>query len=115
MKKNNDWKNRDGVVYSTDQHFNYMVQPKNEADTLPPLQQNLKVTLDKNARAGKQVTVVSGFIGKTADLESLGKKLKTKCGTGGSAKAGEILIQGDMRVKIVDFLIQEGFKAKRIG
>ncbi|MEK6782415.1 MAG: translation initiation factor [Bacteroidota bacterium] len=115
MKKNNDWKNRDGVVYSTDQHFNYMVQPENEADTLPPLQQNLKVTLDKNARAGKQVTVVSGFIGKTADLESLGKKLKTKCGTGGSAKAGEILIQGDMRVKIVDFLIQEGFKAKRIG
>ena len=113
--KNNNWKNREGVVYSTSQDFKYQEQSKSEADTLPLQHQNLKVSLDKNARAGKKVTLVSGFVGKSEDLESLGKKLKTKCGVGGSAKDGEILIQGDLRDMVVGILVQEGFKAKRVG
>ena len=113
--KNNNWKNREGVVYSTNQDFNYQGKPENEADTLHPQKQQLKVLLDKNARAGKQVTLVTGFIGKTDDLELLGKKLKTKCGVGGSTKDGEILIQGDVRDKVVGILAQEGYKSKRVG
>ena len=115
MKKNNDWKNRDGVVYSTNENFSYQVQQENEVSTLPPQQQQLKVLLDKNARAGKQVTLVSGFIGSIGDLELLSKKLKTKCGVGGSTKEGEILIQGDVRDKVVGILVQEGYRAKRAG
>lgn len=113
--KNNNWKNRDGVVYSTSQDFSYQVQQENETETLPANQQNLKVLLDKNARAGKQVTLVTGFIGKFEDLELLSKKLKTKCGVGGSAKDGEIIIQGDVRDKVVVILVQDGYKAKRVG
>jgi translation initiation factor 1 len=115
MKKNNDWKSREGVVYSTNQDFSYQIPGGDVADTPQPQQQNLRVSLDKNARAGKQVTVVSGFIGKAEDLDALGKKLKTKCGVGGSVKGGEILIQGDLRDKIVGILTQEGFKTKRVG
>ena len=115
MKKNNNWKNRDGVVYSTSQDFSYQVNQEEEAATLLPKQQNLKVLLDKNSRAGKQVTLIAGFIGKFDDLELLSKKLKTKCGVGGSAKDGEILIQGDVRDKVVVILLQDGYKAKRVG
>jgi len=115
MSKKNDWKKREGVVYSTESNFNFSYQQNEEAATLPPQQQNLKVLLDKNGRAGKQVTVVTGFIGGAADLESLTKILKTKCGVGGSSKDGEILIQGDVRDKVVLILQKEGYKAKRVG
>ncbi len=112
MAKKNDWKKRDGVVYSTESDFSYSYQQAREANTLPPQQQNLKVLLDKSGRAGKQVTLVNGFVGTTQDLDSLGKLLKSKCGVGGSVKDGEILIQGDLREKILDILKREGYKAR---
>jgi translation initiation factor 1 len=111
--KKNDWKNREGVVYSTSNDFDYQYQQQEEAETLPNQQQNLIVKLDKSMRAGKQVTLVVGFIGNTTDLESLGKLLKTKCGVGGSVKDGEVIIQGDHRDKMVAVLQKEGYKAKR--
>lgn len=115
MAKKNDWKKRDGVVFSTNSDFNYEYQQEASAETLPSLKQNLKVLLDKSMRAGKQVTLVTGFVGKTGDLEALGKILKTKCGVGGSVKDGEIIIQGDHRDKIVLILTKEGYRAKRSG
>lgn len=115
MSKKNDWKKREGVVYSTNSDFEFQQQQQQEAATLPPQQQSLKVFLDKNGRAGKQVTIVSGFIGTTTDLDSLGKFLKSKCGVGGSVKDGEILIQGDARDKVVQALLKEGYKAKKSG
>ena len=115
MSKKNDWKKRDGVVFSTDSDFDFSYQGNEEAVTLPPQQQNLKVLLDKSMRAGKQVTLVTGFVGSPSDLETLGKLLKTKCGVGGSVKDGEVIIQGDMRDKIVQALLKEGYKAKRVG
>jgi translation initiation factor 1 len=115
MSKKNDWKKRDGVVYSTDSNFGFSYQQNEEQTTLPPQQQNLKVMLDKSMRAGKQVTLVTGFVGTAADLEVLGKLLKTKCGVGGSVKDGEVIIQGDVRDKLLQVLQKEGYKAKRAG
>ena len=115
MAKKNDWKNREGVVYSTASDFDYNYKHDVEATTLPPQQQQLKVMLDKSGRAGKQVTLVTGFIGTAADLETLGKNLKNKCGTGGSVKDGEIIIQGDFRDRVVQLLVKDGYKAKRVG
>ena len=115
MSKKNDWKKRDGVVYSTSSDFEFSYQQGEEAQTLPPQQQNLKVQLDKSMRAGKQVTLVTGFVGTGDDLDTLGKLLKSKCGVGGSVKDGEVIIQGDHRDKIVQILQKEGYKAKRNG
>lgn len=115
MAKKNDWKKREGVVYSTSSDFSYQYQQEASENTLPVQQQNLKVQLDKSMRAGKQVTLVTGFTGKTGDIEALGKMLKVKCGVGGSVKDREIIIQGDQRDKIIQILTKEGYKAKRVG
>lgn len=111
MKKN-DWKKREGVVYSTDKGFGYQYSGDSEQETLVPGDQNLRVLLDKSGRAGKQVTLISGFVGKTQDLESLAKVLKSKCGVGGSSKDGEILIQGDHREKIKTILVSLGYRCR---
>jgi translation initiation factor 1 len=105
-------KERIGVVYSTNTDFEYQSEDNSEQDTLPNNQQNLRVTLDKKMRNGKVVSLVTGFIGTAADLDLLAKKLKTKCGVGGTAKDGLILIQGDFKTKIIETLVKEGYKAK---
>jgi len=115
MAKKNEWKNREGVVYSTSENFEYEFAGRGDQTTLPSQQQNLRVQLDKNGRAGKQVTLVTGFVGSSNDLETLTKLLKTKCGVGGSSKDGEAILQGDLRDKVVQTLLKEGYKAKRIG
>ena len=103
-----------GLVYSTDPSIRIGVRPEAEARTLPPAQQSLRVRLETRQRAGKAMTVITGFIGCTADLEAVGKRLKAHCGTGGSAKDGEILIQGDQLDKTMRWLAKMGYaKAKR--
>ncbi|MBA4299079.1 translation initiation factor [Algoriphagus alkaliphilus] len=114
-KKGNDWKKRDGVVYSTSENFEFNFWGQDSAETLPASQQKLKILLDKKSRAGKQVTLIEGFVGSEEDLKELGKLLKNKCGVGGSAKDGEILIQGDHRDKILQLLVQAGYGAKKSG
>lgn len=109
----NDWKKRLGVVYSTDPNFKYEQEVEPEVETLEPAKQNLIVAIDRRARAGKQVTLVKGFVGSEDDLASLGKTLKVKCGVGGTAKDGEITLQGDLRDKVVALLQSMGYRAKR--
>ena len=111
----NNWKDRLGVVFSTNPDFKFENDSQDEQETLPPGKQNLKVQLDKKKRAGKSVTLVTGFSGTEADLNALGKLLKTKCGVGGTVKDGEILIQGDFVVRVMDILKNEGYKVKRVG
>ena len=107
MKKN-DWKDRLNVVYSTNPDFGYEMDNDEE-----------QVTLDKdkqNHRGGKVVTLITGFVGTENDLKELGKLLKSKCGVGGSAKDGEIIIQGDFKTKVMELLVREGYtKTKGIG
>ncbi len=104
-----------GLVYSTDPNFKPERDIASEEETLLPAQQKLKVRLDTKHRAGKAVTLVEGFVGATSDKEDLGKKLKTFCGTGGSVKEGEIIVQGDNRVKVLQWLLKNGYKtAKRV-
>ena len=107
--------NSSGLVYSTDPNFKLPEEENNDVETLVPSQQNLRIRLDAKQRAGKVVTLIQGFEGKQADLEELGKKLKSFCGTGGSVKDGEIIIQGDNRDKILSWLNKQGFcKAKKM-
>lgn len=108
-----DWKDRLGVVYSTNPDFKYETAAEPEAETLPAAKQKLIVSIDRRARAGKQVTLVTGFVGTSDDLAALAKTLKTKCGVGGSAKDGEIIIQGDFRDRVVELLKGMGYNAKR--
>lgn len=113
MAKTNK-RTRNNIVYSTNPDFQYDL-PEETQETLPPGQQQLKVQISKKGRGGKTVSLVTGFIGQAADLDKLGKELKSRCGVGGSVKDGEILLQGDVRDKILEHLIREGYKAKKAG
>ena len=104
-----------GFVYSTDPGFQFE-EEKIDLETLLPSQQRLRIRLDTKHRAGKAVTLIEGFIGKEDDLIELGKKLKSFCGTGGSAKDGEIIVQGDQRDKVLSWLMKEGYaNSKKSG
>jgi translation initiation factor 1 len=98
-----------GFVYSTDPNFSFQREEDN-VETLPPAEQKFRIRLDTKHRAGKAVTLIEGFVGKEEDLEELGKKLKSFCGTGGSAKDGEIIIQGDQLEKVMQWLVKNGYK-----
>ena len=111
----NDWKKRLGVVYSTDPGFEYGEDGEAEQEALKPSEQKLYVSLDKKNRKGKAVTLVEGFTGSEGDLKSLGKALKSKCGSGGTAKDGEIIIQGDFRERVVAMLKDKGYRVKQKG
>lgn len=108
-----DWKERLGVVYSTNPDFKYETAQPEQAETLAPEKQRLIVRIDRRNRGGKQVTLVEGFVGSQEDLAALGRTLKVKCGVGGAAKDGEITIQGDLRDKVVAILSSLGYSAKR--
>jgi translation initiation factor 1 len=111
----NDWKERLGVVFSTNPDFGYEREEDEEQETLPPNKQDLRVSIDRKQRKGKAVTLVTGFVGTDDDLKDLAKMLKSKCGVGGTSKDGEILIQGEFAEKVVELLKKEGYKVKRSG
>ena len=104
-----DWKERLGMVYSTNPDFEYTTSAEPEEATLPADKQPLRVWIDRKHRGGKTVTLVKGFVGTEEDLSTLGRMLKSKCGVGGSAKGGEIIIQGDFKPKVVELLLKEGY------
>jgi len=111
----NDWKKRLGVVYSTNEDFDYSQDESTPDETLPPEKQVLTISLDKKQRKGKAVTLISGFIGNDDDLDQLGTFLKKKCGVGGSVKNGEIILQGDHRHKVMEILNNKGYRTKKSG
>ena len=110
----NDWKKRLDIVYSTNPDFEYETDETPEEETLPKDKQSLCIQFDTKQRRGKAVTLVTGFIGSNDDLNELGKLLRVKCGVGGSAKEGEIIVQGDMRNRVLEILKQEGYKKVRV-
>ncbi len=107
--KDNDWKKRLGVVFSTASDFDYQTDTEEEVQTLEAKSQKLRVRIEKNGRGGKTVTIVSGFVGSEDDLKELGKALKSKCGVGGSAKDGEVLVQGDFKQRVIEILRTMGY------
>lgn len=114
--KHNDWKDRLNVVYSTNPNFQYGTKNTDEIETLSPNQQKLRVQLDSKNRSGKVVTLITGFVGTDDDLKELGRMLKNKCGVGGSAKDGKVIVQGDFKQKIIELLKQEGYtQTKPVG
>lgn len=112
--KHNDWKDRLGVMYSTNPDFQYNTGEEEEEETLLPEKQQLRISLDKRNRGGKMVTLITGFRGSSDNLLALGKLLKVKCGVGGSAKDGEIIVQGDFRAKVLEILKKEGYVKSRM-
>ena len=104
-----------GIMYSTDPSFVPSTDSDETSESIPNNQQDLRVMLDRKNRGGKAVTLITGFRNSDEEIEKLGKELKSKCGVGGSAKDGEIMIQGDFRDKVVELLIKEGFKVKKAG
>jgi translation initiation factor 1 len=109
----NDTRTRTNIVYSTNPDYKYPTDTVDEQTTPAPEKQNLTVRLEKKQRGGKRVTLVTGFVGTEDDLKELGKALKSKCAVGGSVKDGDILIQGDFRDRIVEYLVAGGYKAKK--
>ncbi|MDR3118781.1 MAG: translation initiation factor [Mediterranea sp.] len=110
------WKDRLNIVYSTNPDYGYEGESNEEQATPEPSKQDLRVRLDRKNRGGKVVTLVTGFAGAETDLKELGKFLKAKCGVGGTAKDGEIVVQGDFKQKIVELLQKEGYsRTKPVG
>ena len=108
-------KSRIGVVYSTNPDYEYEHE-EDTVETLPKPQQKLRVMIDRKQRKGKEVTLITGFVGIEEDLKDLGKMLKSKCGVGGSAKNGEIIVQGNNKQKVIDLLKKEGYsQTKGVG
>jgi translation initiation factor 1 len=114
-KKKNSFKNREGIVYSTNPDFNYFEGLKDMLDTPDSEEQNLLVRIERKGRGGKVVTIVEGFVGSESDLKDLAKMLKNKCGVGGSQKDGEIIIQGDVKDKVFNILSENNYKVKKSG
>ncbi len=110
----NDWKKKLNIVYSTNPEFEYEQDETPQEETLAKEKQLLRIKLDTKQRRGKAVTLVTGFVGQEEDLNELGKLLKVKCGVGGSVKDGEIIVQGDMRNKVLAILQKEGYKKVRV-
>lgn len=110
----NDWKDRLNIVYSTNPDYQFKEEKDEDIVSLPKEKQLLRIELDKKHRRGKSVTLITNFVGTDDDLQTLAKLLKTKCGVGGSARDGEILLQGDFRTKALELLIQNGYVRSRI-
>lgn len=110
----NDWKDRLGVVFSTNPDYQFHTSTDEETKTLEPSKQNLKIWLDR-LKGGRVATVVRGYVGSADDLAALGKELKKSCGVGGTSKDGEIIIQGDHRDRVVELLTKAGYRCKKAG